>query len=328
MHFKTFKKSAVAALLSLSFLVPGGAAMASDYPNRPIRFICPYTAGGLTDVLSRLLAKRLSERVGQPVIVENRTGAGGVIAVEGVAKGAADGYTIILVGQGQASVNESLYKKLPYNTLRDFAPISLVSTFSLVFVGNPEQPPKSFSEFLAMARAKPGALNYGSAGNASTSHLMSELLKGEANIDITHIPYRGEAAAMTEVMGGRLTGIFATVGGARPYIESGKLRPLAIATKERSKLLPDVPTVSESGVPGFEVQGWYAILAPKNVPQAVVDRLSKEFMAMAQEPELREALASRGMDAVGSSPEELAKVIKSESERWAKVVADAKITVD
>ncbi|MGV3656201.1 MAG: Bug family tripartite tricarboxylate transporter substrate binding protein [Noviherbaspirillum sp.] len=328
MNFKSFKRAASAALLCLSIVVPGSAAMASDYPNRPIRFICPYSAGGLTDVLTRLLAKRLSERIGQPVVVENRTGAGGIIAVDGVAKGPADGYTIILVGQGQASVNESLYKKLPYNTLRDFAPISLVSTFSLVFVTNPDQPPKSFSELLAMARAKPGALSYGSAGNASTSHLMTELLKGEAGIDLVHVPYRGEAAAFTEVMGGRLTGIFATVGGARPYIESGKLRALAIATKERNKLLPDVPTVSESGVPGFEVQGWYGVLAPKNVPKEVVDRLSKEFMAMAREPEMREMLASRGMESVGSSPEELTRTIKSETERWAKVVANAKITVD
>lgn len=328
MNFKSIKHAASAALVCLSIIAPGKAAFANDYPNRPIRLICPYAAGGLTDVLTRLLAKRLSERVGQPVVVENRTGAGGIIAVEAAAKSPADGYTIIIVGQGQASVNASLYKKLPYDTLRDFAPISLVSTFSLVFVSNPDQPPKTFSELLAMARAKPGTLSYGSAGNASTSHLMTELLKGKMGIDMVHVPYRGEASAFTEVMGGRLTGIFATVGGARAHIESGKLRALAIATRERSKLLPDVPTVAESGVPGFEVMGWYGILAPKNVPKEVVDRLSKEFMAMAREPEMREQLAARGMDSVGSTPEELARTIKSETEQWAKVVTSAKITVD
>lgn len=325
---QTLKKSIGAVLLCLSCVVPFGSAAASDYPNRPIRLVCPYAAGGLTDVLARLLAKRLSDRIGQPVIVENRTGAGGIIGVDAVAKSPADGYTIVLVAQGLASVNASLHKNLPYDTLRDFAPISLISTFSLVFVGNPELPPKSMEEFLKMARAKPGKLDYGSAGNASTSHLMTELLKDQAGIDVVHIPFRGESVAFTELMGGRLTGMFATLGGALPLIQSGKLRPLAVATKERNSQLPNVPTVSESGVPGFEVMGWYGILAPVNVPKNILDRLSKEFMAMANEPEMRQMLASRGMDAVGSTPEAFGKMIKSETERWRKVVTKANIQAD
>ncbi|KRB81559.1 Bug family tripartite tricarboxylate transporter substrate binding protein [Noviherbaspirillum sp. Root189] len=328
MNIRTLKKAIGTALLCLSCVMPFGAAAASDYPIRPIRLVCPYAAGGLTDVLARVLAKRLSERIGQPVVVENRTGAGGIIGVDAVAKSPADGYTIVLVAQGLASVNASLHKNLPYDTLRDFAPISLVSTFSLVFVGNPELPPKSMEEFIATARAKPGKLDYGSAGNASTSHLMTELLKDQVGIDVVHIPFRGESAAFTELMGGRLTGMFATLGGALPSIQSGKLRALAVATKERNSLLPNVPTVSESGVPGFEVLGWYGILAPINVPKHIRDRLSKEFMAMAKEPEMRQMLASRGMDSVGSSPEAFSKMIKSETERWRQVVTKAKIQAD
>jgi len=288
--------------------------------------ICPYAAGGLTDVLSRILAKRLGERLGQPVIVENRTGGGGIIAMDTLAKSPADGYTILLVGQGLASVNTSLHKDLVYNTQRDFAPISLVSTFSMVFVGHPEQPPKTFAEWISMARAKPGSLNYGSAGNASTAHLMTELLKDQINVDVRHVPFRGESQAFQELMAGRLDGMFSTLGGAMPLIQSGKLRPLAIATKERNKLLPNVPTVAETGVPNFEVLGWYGIIAPAKVPKPVLDRLSKEFMAIATEPEIREQLQARGMEAMGSTPDVFEKWIASETERWRQVVIKAGIT--
>lgn len=234
----------------------------------------------------------------------------------------------MLVSQGLASVNASLYKTLPYDTLRDFIPISLVSTFSMVFVSNPEQPPKSFAELLSMARAKPGTLNYGSAGNATTSHLMTELLKDQVGIDIMHIPFKGESQAFTELMAGRLTGMFATVGGALPLIQSGRLRALAVGTTERSQLLPNVPTVAESGVPNFEVLGWYGILAPANTPKPVANRLSQELMAMSQEPQMRNQLTARGMESVSSTPEEFAKLIKSETERWRKIVVKANIRPD
>jgi len=301
-------------------LLAAAPVMAQEFPSKPIRLICPYAPGGLTDVLARLLAKRLGERLGQQVVVENKTGAAGIIGVEAAAKSPPDGYTILLVGQGQASVNASLYKDLSYDTLRDFAPLSLVSTFSLVWVSPPDQGPRTFQELLASARAKPGTLNYGSAGNASTSHLMTELLKEQANVEMTHVPYRGEALVFPEVVSGRLTGTFATVGGALPLIQGGKLRALAVATRERSKLLPNVPTVSESGVPNFEVQGWYGILAPAKAPKPVLDRLSKEIMAVARESEFREQLQSRGMESVGGSPEAFGKLIASETARWRQVV--------
>jgi tripartite-type tricarboxylate transporter receptor subunit TctC len=326
---KTIQKLTAALLSSLALAVAStSAAAASDYPSRPIRLISPYAAGGLTDELARMLSKRLSERLGQPVVVDNRAGAGGVIGVEAAAKAAPDGYTIVLVGQGLASVNASLYKNLPYDTVRDFAPVTMIATFPMVFVSKPDAPPASIAELIAMAKARPGTLNYGSAGNASTAHLMTELFKEQVGIDITHIPYRGESQAFTELMGGRLSGMFATLGGTLPLVQSGKLRALAIATKERSKLLPNVPTVSEAGVPGFEVVGWYGVLAPAQTPKPILERLNKEFTEMAREPEFREQMTSRGLDAVGSSPEELGKMIASETERWRAVVHKANIRAD
>lgn len=315
-----------AGLLLGAFLLPSAAsATVQEFPARPIHLICPYAAGGLTDVLARLLAKRLGDRLGQPVIVENRTGGGGVIAMQTVANAPPDGYTVVLVGQGLASVNTILRKDLPYSTARDFAPVSLVATFAMAFVAAPDRPPRTFGEWLQMARAKPGALNYGSAGNASTAHLMTELLKDRINVDVRHIPFRGESQAFLELMAGRLDGMFATLGGVLPLVQSGKLRALAMATKERNKLLPDVPTVAEAGGPSFEVLGWYGILAPAKVPRPVLDRLSKEFVAMSREPELREALQARGMEALGSTPDALGEWITAETARWKEVVEKAGI---
>jgi len=322
---KSFCWILVLCLTAASTVPP---ARADDFPEKAIKFICPYAAGGLTDVLTRILAQRLSERLGQPVVVENRTGAGGIIGMDVASKAAPDGYTIVMVGQGMASVNPVLYKKLSYDTLRDFVPIAKVANFSLVLAANPSQPPKSVKEFIEMARAKPGSMNYGSAGNASTAHLMTELFKHEAGIDVVHVPFKGEAPAITELMGGRLSVMFITLGAALPHIQSGKLRPLGLATKERSKLAPEIPTISEAGLAGFEVQGWYGILAPAGVPKPVVERLSREFVAMAEEPELRERLLARGIDSSGARSEVFGKWIADEMERWRKVVTNANIRVD
>ncbi len=321
-------KTIIRCFALLAFLAGGHVANAEEYPDKAIKFICPYAAGGLSDVLSRILAKRLSERIGQPVVVENRAGAGGIIAMETVAKAAPDGYTIVMVGQGMASVNPSLYKNLSYDTLRDFAPIAEVARFSLVLLANPSKPPKSVKEFIELARANPGSMTYGSAGNASTAHLMTELFKHRAGIDVVHVPFKGEAPAITELLGGRLSVMFVTLGAALPHMQSGKLRPLGLANKERSKLAPDVPTVAEAGLPDFEVQGWYGMLAPAGTPKPVVDRLSREFLAMANEPEMRERLAARGMDSVGNPADAFAKRIQEETERWRKVVNAAHIRAD
>lgn len=317
------------AALMAGCVMAGSAVAAPDaYPSRPIRLISPYAAGGLTDLLARALGKRLSERLGQPVIVENRTGGGGVTGVDSVAKSPADGYTLVLVGQGLASVNASLYKTLPYDTQRDFAPISMVASFPLVLVGRPGTPPDTLSAFIAAARAQPGAIAYGSAGNASTAHLTMELLADQAGIKVNHIPYRGEAPAFVDVIAGNTQVMFATLGGARPLLESGRLRPIAIATKERNKLLPNVPTISEAGIPGFEVLGWYGVLAPQGTPKPVLDRLSAEFMAMGREPEVRDQFLERGLILAGTSSDELGKLIRSETERWRQVVLKAGIRAD
>jgi tripartite-type tricarboxylate transporter receptor subunit TctC len=322
------RKLAWIAGLCATAVSPGQFAQAGEFPEKPVRMICPYAPGGLSDILTRILAKRLSERIGQPVLVENRAGAGGIIGMEVVAKAAPDGYTIIMVGQGMASVNPSLYKNLSYDTLRDFVPIAQVARFSMVLVANPGLPPKSVREFIELSRAKPGSMSYGSAGNASTAHLMTELFKHRAGIDVVHVPFKGESPAITELLGGRLSVMFATLGGALSQIQSGKLHALGLATKERSKLAPEIPTISEAGLPDFEVQGWYGMLAPAGVPKPVVDRLSQEFVAIANEPEMRERLAARGMDSVGSSSEAFGKWIQVEIERWRKVVADANIRAD
>jgi tripartite-type tricarboxylate transporter receptor subunit TctC len=315
----------IGGLLLVLGLTTTAPVMAQDFPNKALHLVCPYAPGGLSDVLARMLAKRLGERLGQQVIVENRTGGGGIIGVEAVANSAPDGYTILLTSQGLASVNASLYGNLSYDTLRDFAPVGLLSTFPLVWVSSPRQGPKTFQEFLVMARAKPGALSYGSAGNASTSHLMAELLKDQANIDVIHVPFRGEAPAFQEVMADRITGIFATLGGALPLIQSGRLSALAIGTKERSTLLPNVPTVSESGVPNFVVEGWYGILAPSKTPKPILERLRNEIIAITKEAEFRGQLQARGMDPVDGTPDTFGKLIASETERWRQVVQKAGI---
>lgn len=323
--FPTRFLAAIAAALSLACSAPG---LAASYPDRPIRLIAPYAAGGLSDILARRLADELSKRLGQAVVVENRTGAGGIIATSFVAKSEPDGYTLVLVGQGLASVNQSLYKDLSYDTLRDFTPISTVAKFSLVLVGNPERPPASVTQLIEMAKKEPGALNFGSAGNASTSHLTAEMLDDIAGIKMVHIPFKGESAALTEIMGGRIDIMFGTVGGALPLIKSGKLRALAVVDPQRNPLLPDVPTMAEAGITNFNVFGWYAVLAPKKVPPEVAERLSKAFMDICKDPDFQKAVRDRGMESVGSTPEETTALIQEEAQRWGEIIRKVGIQVE
>ena len=322
--------TALLTTLAISFIgaAASGPALAVGYPDRPIRLVSPYAAGGLTDIVARTLARELSSRVGQPVIVENRAGAGGIIGTDYVAKAAPDGYTLILVGQGLASVNATLYPNLPYNAIRDFAPISLVAKFSMVLVGHPSRPPESVTQFIDLARRNPGALTYGSAGNASTAHLTMAMFNEHTGTKMLHIPFKGESAAFTELVGGRIDSIFATVGGALSLIQSGKLRAIAVADKARSPLLPDVPTLREAGVKDFEVFGWYAILAPAHVPSNVQTRLSKEFMVIGQDPAFQKAMIARGMEAVGNTPDELARTIRDETTRWGTMIKKTGITAE
>lgn len=317
--------SGIAAVLGLACCPPGQAA---SYPDRPIRLIAPYAAGGLSDMLARMLAVELTKRLGQSVIVEDRAGAGGIIGTNYVAKADPDGYTLALVGQGQASVNQSLYKDLPYDTLRDFTPISTIAKFSLVLVGNPQRAPESVAQLIDMAKKAPGSLNFGSAGNASTSHLTAEMLNDLEGLKMMHIPYKGESAAFTELMGGRIDILFGTVGGALPLIKSGKVRALAVVDPQRNPTLPDVPTMTEAGVKDFNVFGWYAILAPKKIPTDVADRLSTAFMDIGKDPGFQKAMRNRGMEAVGSTPEETTALIEEETQRWGQIIKKVGIQVD
>jgi tripartite-type tricarboxylate transporter receptor subunit TctC len=321
---------AVFIAFSISSVAPLAPAVAADnsFPDRPIRLIAPYAAGGLTDIAARIVAEKLSRRIGQPVVVENRTGAGGIIGVEMVAKSKPDGYTLALVGQGLASVNESLYPNLKYETLADFKPISLVAKFSLVLVGNPQKAPDSLIQALDLGRKSPDSLSYGSAGTASTAHLAMELFNDQAGIKSLHVPFRGESPAFAELVGGRIDMMFATLGGVLPLVNSGKLRPLAVASKERNPLLPNTPTVSEGGVPGYDVFGWYGILAPASTPDPIIARLSKELMAIGQDPEFQEAMRTRGMEAVGGTPEDLTTTIRDETLRWKALIEKASIQAE
>lgn len=315
-----------ACAIALGLAFGSAASRAQDYPSKPVRLIVPIAAGGLTDTLARMLGTRLGERLGQPVVVENRPGAGGIIGMQAAAKAPADGYSLVFVYQGVASVNMSLYKTLPYDTMRDFAPVAQVATFPLVLVVHPEVKAKNLRELIELAR--PGSMNYASAGNATTSHLGTELLLRAAGIRMTHVPYKGEAPALTEVAGGTVPVVFSTVTAGLPLIKAGKLRPIAVSVAERSPLLPDVPTIAESGLKDFAVFGWYGVLAPTGTPPAIVARLSRELVAIVSEPEMRSQMAGRGIDAVGTGSDAFAKLIRDETERWHRVVTDANIKVE
>lgn len=304
------------------------AAYAQDFPSRPMKLFAPIAPGGLTDTLARALATRVGERIGQPMVVENRPGGGGVIGMQAAARSPADGYSLILVYQGVASVNPVLLKNPPYDTMRDFVPVALVARFPTVLVVNPGLGVDSLRGFLDLVRANPGKYNYGSAGNATTSHLTMELFKRAAGVDIVHVPYKGEAPALAEVVGGTVSALFATPTVSMPMVQAGRVRALGLSTRERSPLVPGMATIAESGLPQFEVSGWYGVLAPAGTPAPIVERLNREFRAVLAEPELRARLAAQGVEPTGSTPQEAARWIRDDTEKWRRVITEAKISVD
>jgi tripartite-type tricarboxylate transporter receptor subunit TctC len=300
---------------------------AQDYPTKPIRFIVPYPPGGGTDIIARIMQEPLTRALGQPIVIENRGGAGGALGSEVVAKAAPDGYTILFTLSSH-TINPVLYK-LPFNTERDFAPISLVASLPQILAANPNVPVKNVQELIAAAKAQPGRLTFGSVGNGSPSHIAGELLKLKAGIDITHVPYKGGGPAVADALGGQVQFIIVSIPAAMAYVRSGRLRPLAVTTLKRSPAAPDVPTVAEAtGFSDYEVDSWYALFAPAGTPQAIVDRLAQEVARAVQLPEVKQKLLEQGADAVGSSPAELDRVVKSELKKWAQVVRDAKIKIE
>lgn len=317
---------AILALVVVSSLISFGA-QAQAYPNRPLRAIVPVAPGGGTDIISRIVAAGLSEALGRPIVVDNRAGAGGSLGVSIAAKAPPDGYTLLMGTIATHGINPALYD-LPYHPVRDFAPISLIGTTPNVLVVHPSVPATSVSEFVAYAKANPGKINYGSSGVGGSPHLAMELLKSMTGIDIVHVPYKGAGIAVTDLLGGQVQAMSASLPGQLPHIRSGKLRALGVTTAKRSAQLPDVPTVIESGIPGYEVTIWYAMFVPAAVPKAIVTRLNAEMVKLLNAPDMKERFAQQGLDPASSTPGELTAFVKSEIAKWAKVVKNAGIRVD
>jgi tripartite-type tricarboxylate transporter receptor subunit TctC len=301
---------------------------ASGYPTKPVRLVLPYPPGGGVDTLARPLAKHLAAQLGQQVVVENRGGAGGAIGMEAVARSTADGYTLVMAITAQLAVNVSLFRKLSYDPVRDFEPITLLGEGPYLLVVHPSLPAKSVQDLVALARKRPGELIVASSGNGSGGHLAAELLKTLAGIDMLHVPYKGGGPAMIDLISGDVQVLFAPYASSRPQIEAGRMRALAVSTAERVSALPDLPTIAESGVPGYETSVWYGVLAPAGTPRAIVDRLNEEIRAVLKTPDYAKFLARSAIDPVGSPPEVLSKLIKSEIVKWAKVIKDAGVRID
>ena len=316
-------RTVLALLLALSF----NAIQAQEtWPTRPVRFILPFPPGGGTDILGRLIAERLSASLGQPVVTENRGGAGGNVGAEAAARSAPDGYTIVLVAPSLA-ISPTLYSKINYDPVKDFAPVSLVATVPNVMITQPSMPGQ-LQEFIAFAKAKPGALNFGSGGAGTSNHLAGELFNIVTGTKLVHIPYKGVNLAMQDVLAGNVHLVFIGIPAAAPHIKAGKLRALALVAPQRSAALPEVPTVAEAGLRDFEVTTWYGILAPAGTPRNVVTRLNGELVKIMHSPELKERLAATGTEPLTSTPEEFAAYIKREIAKWGEVVRKAGVKAD
>lgn len=313
-------KACVLATLAFS-----AAAHGQVYPTKPIRMIVAYPPGGGTDIIGRMIAQKLGETLGQSVVVENRGGASGNIGTELAARAAPDGYTVLMGNVAPNAINVSLFKNLPSDPVADFAPVSLVASTPNILVVHPSTPARTVKEVVALAKAKPGTLNFASAGVGSSSHLAGELFRILAGADIVHVPYKGAGPAMIDVLSGRVQLYFATMPAAMPHLKSGKLAPVAVTSAKRSQTLPELPTIAESGVPGYEASTWYGVLAPAHTPNAVIVRLHGEIVKILADPALRGRLADQGFEPVGNSPEEFGAYIESEIAKWGKVIRDAGI---
>ena len=317
--------------LSLWFAVALFSTMpdagAQTYPDRPLRLVVPFATGGTSDILARFVAPPLWAALGQPVVVDNRPGAGSNVGNEIVAKAPADGYTLLMATPALAS-NQALYGKLNYDPVANFAPVTLVAEIPIALVVHPSMPTKSVKELVALAKAQPGKLNFGSSGNGGIGHLVGEMFKTATGVNMIHVPYKGNGPALVDLMSGVLNLTFTDIAGGMPYIKAGKMRPLAIASKRRSALLPDVPTMIEAGVPGFEATTWFAVFATGGTPQPVVNRLNAEIVKAVHAPEMRDRLTNLGCEVVGNKPEELAAFLKAEMVKWSKVIKESGAKID
>jgi tripartite-type tricarboxylate transporter receptor subunit TctC len=315
---KALKYSLIAAVGAL-LLAQAATSSAQAYPSRPIRFIVPFPPGGGNDIVGRIVAQRLNEALGVPVVVDNRGGAGGTIGTDLTSKAPPDGHTM-LVNNISLAVNATLYPKLPYDTLKDLAPVSLLGRQPNLIVVHPAVPAGSVKDLLAMARAKPGQVIYGSGGVGTAGHLATELFMLMTRTDMVHVPYKGLGPALVDLMGGRLQMVVSTLASALPQIKGGKLKPLAVTTAKRSSFFPELPTIAEAGVPGYEFSTWYGLVLPGRTPKSIVDRLNAETVKVLETPALKEQFSTQGLEASPSSPAEFGDYLKSEVAKWSKVV--------
>jgi tripartite-type tricarboxylate transporter receptor subunit TctC len=304
--------------------IAAAQANAQDYPSKAVRLVVPYLPGGSTDIVARIIAPRIGASLGQQVVVDNRGGGASIPGTDAVARAVPDGYTLLLANIALGA-NPNLFRKLPYDAERDLAPVAIAAVMPTLLVSHPSIPARNVKELIAFAKARPGALYYGSAGNGSVNHLTMEVFRWMAGIDVVHVPYKGGAPAFTDLMGGQLSLMFPTVVMASYHVKSGRLVPLGISSAKRASVLPDVPTVAEAGVPGFDVNEWQILVAPARTPAAIIDRLQGELVKAMQDPEAKERIMALGAEPVGSTPREAAAFLKNEIARWAKVSKEARI---
>jgi tripartite-type tricarboxylate transporter receptor subunit TctC len=313
------RKIATGPLTAISLLLGLCAATAQTFPSRNIRLIIPFPAGGPTDIIARVVGQSMSETLGQPVVIENRSGAGGVTGTDAVAKAAPDGYTLGLTSAGALAISPSL-QRMPYQPTRDLIPITLVAKVPELLVVPGNSPAKNVADFIKMAQAKPGALNYASTGPGGMPNLAAELLKSIAKIEVVHVPYGGAAPAVTDLLGNRMDMMFADVPALLPHVQSGALRAIGIGSPARAKTLPDVPTMAEQGLPAVEAENWYGLVAPAGTPTDVVDKLHAAAVKALRSPDVQEKLVSQGADLIGDSPTEFTAYIEAETRKWAEVI--------
>lgn len=312
-------KKILSATFMAAALCLGGTAAAQNYPNQPIRMIIPFAAGGTTDFVGRVIGEKLGEALGQPIVIESRGGAGTIIGTGVLARAPSDGYTIMLATP-DFTINPSLQPDLPYDTPKDFTPISLIATYPLVLAANSEQGIKSVADLISRAKARPGQLNYASAGNGSIQHLCGAMLVDMAKLDMMHVPYKGGAPAAADLVAGRVSVLCSGAPPLDPYVKSGKLRILAVSTPTRHPALPGVPSIAESGVPGFDVTAWFGFIGPAGMPPDVVKRLNSGIVKVMQDPDLRKRLSILGAELGGSTPEAMGRLVNAEIEKWRKVI--------
>jgi tripartite-type tricarboxylate transporter receptor subunit TctC len=311
------------ALLTGLSATSGLTAQAQNYPSKPIRFVVPFTPGGSNDVLARVIGEKLSQAWKQPVVVENKPGAAGNIGAELVARSAPDGYTFLIAANNILAINPTLYNQLPFDPLKDFAPVTLIGTVPVLLVVNSSLPVKSVAELIELAKSSPDGLTYASSGSGSPQHLSSELFKSMSGVKLLHVPYKGAAPAVTDLIGGQVQMLLGPINSVLPHVKSGKLRALGVASTKRLPYLGNVPTIDEAGLPGYESDIWIALVAPAKTPNEIIDKVQSEIGAILTQPDVREKLAAQGIEPAGSSPESLSALISKDLTRWSKVIKES-----